>query len=191
MAMRVIKVLRISCVTDMVNNYGKILSKEWLPKKLDPEDGEDYYDRFNTDTKNIKNALKMIIAANKEISSENEKLMECIEILEADLQFSIGEFTNLLQEMKTKGNIDVKKYDEISRSIAADSSGLINKLKDDPNSSFNIKRSAKDQNVHNRKRQDAEQLAGLQTEFENAKRLNGILEAELSKLRASKGIKAD
>ena len=85
MSMRVIKVLRISCVTDMVNNYGKILSKEWLPKKLDPEDGEDYYDRFNADTKSIKTALKMIISANKEINSENDKLMECIDILESDL----------------------------------------------------------------------------------------------------------
>ena len=191
MSMRVIKVLRISCVTDMVNNYGKILSKEWLPKKLDPEDGEDYYDRFNADTKSIKTALKMIIAANKEINSENDKLMECIDILESDLQFSIGEFTNLLMDMKNKNQIDVSKYDQISRSIAADSSGMINKLKDDPNSSFNIKRSSKDQNIHNRKRQEVEQLASLQSEFDNAKRLNNILEGELQKLRASKGIKVD
>ncbi len=191
MSMRVIKVLRISCVTDMVNNYGKILSKEWLPKKLDPEDGEDFYERFQTDSKNIKNALKMVITSNKEISAENEKLMECIEILESDLQFSIGEFTNLLQEMKGKGNIDVKKYEDISKSIALDSSGMINKMKDDPNSSINIKRSTKDQNIHNKKRQEIEALAGLQSEYDNAKRLNTILEGELSKLRASKGITVD
>lgn len=191
MSMRVIKVLRISCVTDMVNSYGKILSKEWLPKKLNPDDGEDYYERFQADTKNIRTALKMIITANKEISAENEKLMECIEILESDLQFSIGEFTNLLQEMKAKGAVDIKKYEDISKSIALDSSGMINRMKDDPNSSFNIKRSAKDQNIHNRKRQDVEQLAGLQSDYDNVKRLNTILESELTKLRASKGLKAD
>jgi hypothetical protein len=188
MAMRVIKCLRISCITDMVNNYGKILSKEWLPKKLNADDGEEYFERFLADTNNVKTALKMTVTANKEISAENEQLLESIDILEADLAFSIGEYSSLLQDMKNKANIDVKRYEESNRSIAAESNSMLATLRNNPNSSFNIKRSAKGQNVHNRKIFELEQMNNLQTELENAKRLHGILEGELMKLRASKGL---
>lgn len=188
MSMRVIKSLRVSCITDMVNNYGKILSKEWLPKKLNPEDGDEYFERFQADTASIKTALKMTVTANKELSAENEELHEYIEIIEADLAFSIKEFASLLQEMKTKSAIDVKRYEESNRSIAADSSQVLANLRNNPNSSFNIKRSAKGQNVHNRKIFEIEQLNTLQTELENAKRLNTILETEFSKIRANKGM---
>lgn len=186
MAMRVVKTLRISCVTDMVNNYGKILSKEWLPKKLNPEDGEEFYERFMEDEKSIRSALKMTITANKELNADNEKLMECIEILEGDLQFSIAEFTSLLQEMKTKGNVDLKRYEDANKNIAAESSEMLEKLRKDPNSSFHSKRNTKDQNVHSRKIYELEQLSALQTEYDNCKRLNSILETELMKLRSSK-----
>lgn len=189
MSMRVIKVLRTSCITDMVNSYGKILSKEWLPKKLNPEDGDEYFDRFQQDTANIKHALKMTVAANKDLSKENDELMEYIDSMESDLNFCIREFTGLLQEMKErKGSVDINKYEEANRSIAAQSNSMLSSMKANPNSSFNIKRSSKGQNVHNRKIFEIEQMNNLQVELENAKKLNGILETELIKLRTNKGL---
>ena len=191
MAMRIIKVLRISCITDMVNNYGKILSKEWLPKKLNPDDGDEYFERFNSDCANVKTALKMTVAANKELVSENEQLMDNIDILERDLTFSIREFAIMLEDMKNnKGNIDIKRYEESNRSIAQDSNNMLSAMRNNPNHSINLKKSAKGQNVHNRKLFEMEQLNGLQTELDNARRLNTILETELSKLRATKGMPA-
>ena len=189
MSMRIIKVLRTSCITDMVNSYGKILSKEWLPKKLNPDDGDEYFDRFQEDTANIKHALKMTVSANKDLSKENDELMEYIDSMESDLNFCIREFTGLLQEMKErKGTVDIQKYEEANKSIAAQSNSMMSSMKANPNSSFNIKRSSKGQNVHNRKIFEIEQMNSLQVELENAKKLNGILETELIKLRTNKGL---
>ena len=189
MSMRIIKVLRTSCITDMVNSYGKILSKEWLPKKLNPDDGDEYFDRFQEDTANIKHALKMTVSANKDLSKENDELMEYIDSMESDLNFCIREFTGLLQEMKErKGTVDIQKYEEANKSIAAQSNSMMSSTKANPNSSFNIKRSSKGQNVHNRKIFEIEQMNSLQVELENAKKLNGILETELIKLRTNKGL---
>lgn len=182
LTLRVIKVLKISCVTDMVNSYGKILSKEWLPKRVNRESGDEYYENFAKDTDNIKCALKMVVAANKEVQADNEKYLDCIQMLENDLQLSITQFTNLLQDMRNRQSVDVKKYEE-ANSINSQSSRILKGIKNDPNSSFNIKRSSKEQNVHSRKIYEMEQLNKLRTEFETAKRINGILEAELLKLK--------
>ena len=182
LSLRVIKVLKISCVTDMVNSYGKILSKEWLPKRVNPEVGDEYYENFAKDTDNIKCALKMVVAANKEVQADNEKYLDCIQMLENDLQLSITQFTNLLQDMRNRQTFDGKKYEEAS-SINSQSSRLLKGIKNDPNSSFNIKRSSKEQNVHSRKIYEMDQLNQLKTEFDNAKRINSILEAELLKLK--------
>ncbi len=182
LSLRVIKVLKISCVTDMVNSYGMILSKEWLPKRINRESGDEYYENFAKDTENIKCALKMVVAANKEVQADNEKYLECINMLENDLQLSITQFTNLLQDMRNRQTLDVKKYEE-ANSINSQSSRALKSIKNDPNSSFNIKRSSKEQNVHSRKIYEMEQLNKLMSEFESAKRINGILEAELLKLK--------
>jgi hypothetical protein len=183
LAMRIIKILRISCITDMVNSYGQILNKQWVPKRLNTDDGDEYFQRFKEDGEMLRSALKMIIEANKTLTHDNEKLEDAIEHLEHDLESSIAEFSKLLQQVQERGPIDLQQFEEKSRIIGKDSSVLLDKLRNDPTSNFQSKKSSKDENVHERKLEELRQINQIKTQIEEQKKLKKMLEDELAKSR--------
>src|SRR3990167_9730755 len=96
----------------MVNSYGQILNKQWVPKRLNTDDGDDYFQRFKEDGETLRAALKMIIEANKTLTQDNEKLEEAIEHLEHDLESSIAEFSKLLHQVQERGPVDLHQFEE-------------------------------------------------------------------------------
>lgn len=183
LSFRIIKILRISCITDMVNSYGQILNKQWVPKRLNTDDGDDYFQRFKEDGETLRAALKMIIEANKTLTQDNEKLEEAIEHLEHDLESSIAEFSKLLHQVQERGPVDLHQFEEKSRMIGKDSSVVLDKLRNDPTSNFQSKKSSKDENVHERKLEELRQINQIKTQIEEQKKLKKMLEDELAKSR--------
>lgn len=186
LSLRIMKILRISCITDMVNSYGQILNKQWVPKRLNTEDGEEYFQRFKEDGEMLRAALKMIIEANKTLTQDNEKLEEAIEHLEHDLESSIAEFSKLLHQVQERGPVDLQQFEERSRMIGKDSSVVLDKLRNDPTSNFQSKKSSKDENVHERKLEELRQINTIKSQIEEQKKLKKMLEDELAKMRGGK-----
>jgi hypothetical protein len=181
--LRVMRCLKCLNIADMVNNFGKVLSREWLPVLITQNAGAIYRANFNSDLELIKMALKDIIGINKLLSRDNDKLHDLIQILENDLNFAMKEFRALLENYKKKGDVDLKPFESVERSMRGESSVLLDSLRKDINSSITLKKNEREVNVHGKRLLENERVAKLERDIDSSQKLNQMLRTEISKLK--------
>lgn len=133
--LKIMKILKQQIIDELKNQYDDIIRMKWcfVQKSVNDDDTDDlavthdevmYYDC-------VRELLKSMIRINKELNEENGALLDSIEILEADLEYSVKEFRSLLADMKsnkaTRANF--KKYEDKSKSIIAESSMILEEVK--------------------------------------------------------------
>lgn len=132
---KLMRILKNSIVEEVLREYEKLFYFNWsfLKKSIGGENREynvDYELIYNFDK--IREHLKAMVRFNKELNEDNTALLDSLDILEADLAMSVKEFRSLIEDQKSKKKLtrkDVSRYEKSSQSIIAESSVIIDGIK--------------------------------------------------------------
>ncbi len=176
--LKLMRILKAEIIHKEISKYEEVLKLSWNllnVSLMDGDRGRTYLTierSFIFDL--IRENLKSMVRMNKELNEENTTLLDSVDLLEADLDASVKEFRNLLEDGKTKNTKNLRAYEQKSKSIIRESSVIIDGVKQ------------KDK----RKKKELEQsniveMQNVQDDLDSLKKVNEVLKKEIEVYKAS------
>jgi hypothetical protein len=174
---KLMRMLRSKILEDMDTGYTRLLSMPW--NFLNGGVDFDSYDelrgfQFIYSSDLVRETLKTMVRLNKMLQEENVTLVDSIDILEQDLQLSINQFRELLEDGKAKNTKNLRKFERSHRSIIQESSVILDGIR--------VK------NKRQKKQNDdsiIESTRELQDELASIKKTNEILKKEIETFKGA------
>ena len=168
---KLMRMLKSKILQDQDNEYDRLLSMPWC--FLNAGKDVDRYDQvrgyhFILGGDAIREQLKTMVRLNKTLQDENVHLLDSMDIIEQDLQRSMKEFENLLEDGKVKNTKNIRKYERSQMSIMQESSIIIDDLRE----KNKRKKKANEEQI-------IESTRSLQDEVTSIKKVNEILKKEI------------
>lgn len=173
--LKLMRMLKPKILEDMDIEYDSLLEMPWCFLKVgrDVERYDElrgYQHIYGSDA--LRELLKVMVRLNKSLQDENVQLLDSVDIIEQDLQLSMKEFGNLLEDGKVKNTKNLRKYERSQMSIMQESSIIIDGLKE---------------KNKRKKRENEEKIIettrDLQDNVTSLKKVNEVLKKEIEALK--------
>lgn len=176
--LKLMRILKADIIHKQIGQYEDVLKLPWNLLNITLLDG-DTSRKYLTLERSfgfdlIRDNLKSMVRMNKELNEENTTLLDSVDLLEADLEASVKEFRNLLEDGKNKVTKNIRAYEQKSKSIIRESSVIIDDVK----------------NKDKRKKKELEQshiqeMQLVQDDVDALKKVNELLKKEIEIYKGS------
>ena len=154
-----------------------LLRSCWFPQELD-ENSQDYI-KATFELHAFRAILNRMLRINKSLVLEYDTLMDVIGVLDNDFKFTVGEFDDLIENLKSKMKDEggaLEGYEDLKKNLADTSQYLDNLKRNASNMSF-----LKNENKEEKKEKvDPQTVNKMEKELESRKKLNKMLMKEIN-----------